>query len=179
MLMKVMLVDDEPFILQGLSVIIDWEKEGFEIVKKASDGEEALAYLRENEVDLIITDIRMPKINGIELLETVRNEKLSGAYVFILSGYNDFKYAQAAIRYSAMEYILKPVQKEQLLEDIRRVAAKKENMIQEEMDSRRMQRGYLLQNMTALLQGKGREQNITYVKENFAVGRGSGTFIYA
>lgn len=172
MLMKVMLVDDEPFILQGLSVIIDWEKEGFEIVKKASDGEEALAYLRENEVDLIITDIRMPKINGIELLETVRNEKLSGAYVFILSGYNDFKYAQAAIRYSAMEYILKPVQKEQLLEDIRRVAAKKENMIQEEMDSRRMQRGYLLQNMTALLQGKGREQNITYVKENFRCGQG-------
>ncbi len=90
MLMKVMLVDDEPFILQGLSVIIDWEKEGFEIVKKASDGEEALAYLRENEVDLIITDIRMPKINGIELLETVRNEKLSGAYVFILSGYNEY-----------------------------------------------------------------------------------------
>lgn len=95
-MMKVMLVDDEPFILQGLSVIIDWEKEGCEIVKKASDGQEALHYLRENEVDLIITDIRMPKINGIELLETVRNEKLSEAYIIILSGYNDFKYAQVA-----------------------------------------------------------------------------------
>lgn len=160
-MMKVMLVDDEPFILQGLSVIIDWEKEGCEIVKKASDGQEALHYLRENEVDLIITDIRMPKINGIELLETVRNEKLSEAYIIILSGYNDFKYAQAAIRYSAMEYILKPVQKEQLIENIRRVAKKRENMIQEEMDSQRMQRGYLLQNMTALLQGKGKEQNIS------------------
>lgn len=91
MLMKVMLVDDEPFILQGLSVIIDWETEGFEIVKKASDGEEAIAYLRENKVDLIITDIRMPKITGIELLETVREEQLSDAYIFILSGYNDFK----------------------------------------------------------------------------------------
>lgn len=55
MLMRVMLVDDEPFILQGLSVIIDWEKEGYEIVKKASDGREALDYLLENEVDLIIT----------------------------------------------------------------------------------------------------------------------------
>lgn len=129
MLMKVMLVDDEPFILQGLSVIIDWETEGFEIVKKASDGEEAIAYLRENKVDLIITDIRMPKITGIELLETVREEQLSDAYIFILSGYNDFKYAQAAIRYSAMEYILKPVQKEQLLESVRRVVAKTENKI--------------------------------------------------
>lgn len=172
MLMKVMLVDDEPFILQGLSVIIDWETEGFEIVKKASDGEEAIAYLRENKVDLIITDIRMPKITGIELLETVRAEKLSDAYIFILSGYNDFKYAQAAIRYSAMEYILKPVQKEQLLESVRRVVAKTENRIQEELDSRRMQRGYLLQNMTALLQGKGKEENLTYVRENFRCGQG-------
>ncbi len=172
MLMKVMLVDDEPFILQGLSVIIDWETEGFEIVKKASDGEEAIAYLRENKVDLIITDIRMPKITGIELLETVRAEKLSDAYIFILSGYNDFRYAQAAIRYSAMEYILKPVQKEQLLESVRRVVAKTENRIQEELDSRRMQRGYLLQNMTALLQGKGKEENLTYVRENFRCGQG-------
>ena len=172
MLMKVMLVDDEPFILQGLSVIIDWETEGFEIVKKASDGEEAIAYLRENKVDLIITDIRMPKITGIELLETVRAEKLSDAYIFILSGYNDFRYAQAAIRYSAMEYILKPVQKEQLLESVRRVVAKTENRIQEELDSRRMQRGYLLQNMTALLQGKGKEENLAYVRENFRCGQG-------
>lgn len=171
--MKVMLVDDEPFILQGLSVIIDWEQEGFEIVKKASDGQEALDYLRENEVDLIITDIRMPKVNGIELLETVRNEKLSEAYIFILSGYNDFKYAQAAIRYSAMEYMLKPVQKEQLLENIRRVAAKTENRIQEEIDSKRMQRGYLMQNMMALLQGKGKEQDINYVKENLRCGEGA------
>lgn len=173
MLMKVMLVDDEPFILQGLSVIIDWEKEGYEIVKKASDGQEALDYLKENEVDLIITDIRMPQINGLELLEKVRNEKFSEAYIIILSGYNDFKYAQAAIRYSAMDYILKPVQKDQLLENIRRVTKKRENMMQEEIDSQRMQRGYLLQNMMALLQGKGKEENLSYVKENFHCGSGS------
>lgn len=172
MLMRVMLVDDEPFILQGLSVIIDWEKEGYEIVKKASDGQEALDYLKENEVDLIITDIRMPQVNGLELLETVRGEKLSEAYIIILSGYNDFKYAQAAIRYSCMDYILKPVQKEQLLENIRQVAKKRENMMQEEMDSQRMQRGYLLQNMMALLQGKGKEQNLSYIRENFHCGEG-------
>ncbi len=172
MLMRVLLADDEPFILQGLSMIIDWEKEGYEIVKKASDGQEALDYLKENEVDLIITDIRMPQINGLELLEKVRTEKLSDAYVIILSGYNDFKYAQAAIRYSCMDYILKPVQKEQLLENIRRVTKKRENMMQEEIDSRRMQRGYLMQNMMALLQGKGKEQNVSYVKENFRCSEG-------
>ena len=55
--MKVLLVDDEPFILQGLSVLIDWRAEGFEIVKTASNGKEALDYLKENQVDLIIADI--------------------------------------------------------------------------------------------------------------------------
>ena len=119
----------------------------------ASDGQEALDWLRDSEADLIITDIRMPKINGVELMETIRNERLSNAYIFILSGYNDFKYMQAAIHYSAMEYILKPVQKEQLIESVRRVAAKTENRIQEEIDSRRMHRGYLMQNMMALLRG--------------------------
>ena len=142
------------------------------IVKKASDGREALDYLLENEVDLIITDIRMPQINGLELLEIIRNEKLSEAYVIVLSGYNDFKYAQAAIRYSCMDYILKPVQKDQLLENIRRIAQKRENMMQEEIDSQRMQRGYLLQNMMALLQGKGKEQDVSYVKENFRCSEG-------
>ncbi len=113
--MKAMLVDDEPFILQGLSVLIDWETEGYEIVKKASDGREALDYLRENNVDLIITDIRMPRLSGLELLETIRNENISDAYVIVLSGYNDFKYVRAALRHSCMDYILKPVQKEQLI----------------------------------------------------------------
>ncbi|MDE5931645.1 MAG: response regulator [Lachnospiraceae bacterium] len=167
MLMKAMLVDDEPFILQGLSVLIDWETEGYEIVKKASDGQEALNYLRENKVDLIITDIRMPQINGLELLEIIRKEKISDAYIIILSGYNDFQYAQAALRYSCMDYILKPVQKEQLIVNIRRATADKENTVREEIDNKRMHRGYLLQNMTALLQGKIQEQGLTYIKEHF------------
>lgn len=164
--MRVMLVDDEPFILRGLSVIIDWEAEGYEIVKKASDGKEALDYLKENEVDLIITDIRMPKINGIELLEMIRKENISDAYMIILSGYNDFKYAQAAIQYSCMDYILKPVQKEQLLKNVRQAAINKEITVKEEVDNKKMQQGYLLQNMARLLQGKAKESDLEYLKEN-------------
>lgn len=164
MLMKAMLVDDEPLILQGLSVILDWEAEGYEIVKKATNGEEALEYLRENEVDLIITDIRMPKVDGIELLETIRREKLSNAYMVILSGYNDFKYAQAAIRCACNGYILKPVQKDQLLSNVRQAAINRAATARREVDNRKMQRGYLLQNMAELLQGK--ETNLSYLKEN-------------
>lgn len=177
-MIKVMLVDDEPFILQGLSVVVDWAAEGCEIVKMASDGQEALDYLRDNEVDLIITDIRMPKMNGLELLETVRTGKISDAYVIILSGYNDFKYAQTAIRYSAMNYILKPVQKEELLDNIRRVTSDRRNTSEEEPVSREMQRGYLLQNMAALLQGKGKEQNLSYVRENLRCMTGGCRFLH-
>ena len=57
-LLKVLLVDDEPFILQGLKILIDWEQEGFEVVKTAANGEEALEYLRGEQVDLIIADIK-------------------------------------------------------------------------------------------------------------------------
>ena len=81
--MKVLIADDEPFILQGLSVLIDWEAEGCEIVRKATNGMEALDYLRQNSVDLVISDIKMPEMSGLELLEKIRTEKISDAY-FIL-----------------------------------------------------------------------------------------------
>lgn len=92
-MLKVLLVDDEPFIVQGLSVLLDWEKEGCEIVATAQNGAEALAYLKEHEADLVIADIKMPEMTGLELLETIRREQISNAYFVILSGYSDFSYA--------------------------------------------------------------------------------------
>mgnify|MGYP000798365077 CR=1 FL=1 len=65
-MLKVLLVDDEPFILQGIKVIIDWEKEGFEIVGTAGNGSEAVEFLKSNPVDLILADIKMPVMNGLE-----------------------------------------------------------------------------------------------------------------
>ncbi|MCR5508240.1 MAG: response regulator [Lachnospiraceae bacterium] len=121
-MLKVMLVDDEPFIMQGLSVLIDWEALGYEIVKCANDGGEAYEYLKNDKVDLIIADISMPVMTGLELLKKIREEKLSDAYFVILSGYNDFNYAQQAIRYSCMEYMLKPVSREELTGILKRVS---------------------------------------------------------
>ena len=74
-MLKVLLVDDEPYIVQGLTVLIDWEKEGYEIAATAQNGKEALDYLRNNKVDLIIADIRMPEMTGLELLEAIRKDK--------------------------------------------------------------------------------------------------------
>lgn len=97
-MLQVLLVDDEPFILQGLAMLIDWEKEGFTLAGTAANGLEAIAFLEKTQVDLIIADIKMPAMTGIELLEKIRAEHISDAYFIILSGYSDFEYARKAIQ---------------------------------------------------------------------------------
>ncbi len=170
--LKVLLVDDEPFILQGLTVLVDWEAEGFEIAGTASNGREALEYLKEQQVDLIIADIRMPVMTGLELLQTIRENEISDAYFIILSGYNDFRYAQKAIHYSCMDYILKPVQKELLVEILQRVLKEKEIVFKSEEDNRKMKRAYLAQNLIPLLRGKYEQSHLDYLKEALRLSEG-------
>ena len=142
-MMKVMLVDDEPFIMQGLSVLIDWEALGYEIVKMASNGGEAYEYLKKENVDLVIADISMPVMSGLELLKRIREEDISDAYFVILSGYNDFNYAQQAIRYSCMDYLLKPIDKSQLTDILKRAAKEREEKLLEE-SRQGVRRGHLI-----------------------------------
>lgn len=171
-MLRVLLVDDEPFIVQGLSRLLDWEKEGCEIVATAQNGAEALAYLRENEADLIIADIKMPEMTGLELLETIRREKISDAYFVILSGYRDFAYAQQAIRYACMDYVLKPVEKEVLTEIIRKAANMSATEIQRQEDKKQMERAYLARNVISLLLGKYDEINLEYVLNHMRLSGG-------
>ncbi len=119
---KVLLVDDEPFILQGLKAVIDWKKEGFEVVKSCANGLEAYNYLKESQVDVILADIKMPEMTGIELLRRIREEKISDAFFIVLTGFKDFTYIQTALRYDCMEYMLKPVEKTELVSVLRRIA---------------------------------------------------------
>ncbi len=172
MQLKVMLVDDEPFILQGLSMLINWEKEGCVIVKTAANGMEAYEYLKEHQVDLVLADIKMPVMTGLELLKRIRNEKISNAYFALLSGYADFSYAQEAIRYSCIDYILKPVAKDSLLELIQKVAGQKELNDKEETKRRKMQRIYLIRNLEALLRGNAESEVLEYVEENLPFSTG-------
>ena len=78
-MLKVIIVDDEQFIAQGLQALIDWNAAGYEVVAVLSDGQEALEYIKKLPVDLVITDVMMPKMTGLELVETVRRENLSNA----------------------------------------------------------------------------------------------------
>lgn len=171
-MLRVLLVDDEPFIVQGLSVLIDWNKEGYEIAATAADGREALSYLRENKVDLIVADIRMPVMTGLELLETIRREGISDAYFVILSGYSDFEYAKQAIRYQCMDYVLKPVEKEELLEILRKVDHMTADTRREEENQQKFEKAYLARNVMALLFGKYDRMNLEYVKNHMHLSEG-------
>ncbi len=135
-MLRVMLVDDEPFIMQGLSVLIDWEGLGYKIVKMAANGGEAYEYLKENSVDLIISDISMPVMSGLDLLGKIRQEGLSDAYFVVLSGYNDFDYARQAIRYTCMDYLLKPINKDELTDILKKVYEEGRMVKREEDDVR-------------------------------------------
>ena len=97
-MIKTLIVDDEPFIRQGLRVLIDWEKYGYEIVDEAENGLKAIEKIKEKEINLVITDIKMPEMDGLELIEYVsKNIKRKINYI-VLSGYCEFEYARQAIR---------------------------------------------------------------------------------
>jgi len=169
-MLKVLLVDDEPFILQGLQILIDWAAEGYEIAAALSNGKEALDFLRENTVDLILTDIQMPVMTGLELIDAIRKEKLSDARIAILTGYDDFSFAQKAIRYNILEYLLKPVQTDDMLALLRKVTRLEHDKVQDSEQQKKMEDAYLAQNVIALIKGKYDADNIEYVKRHMQLG---------
>lgn len=153
-MLKVLLVDDEAFIRQGLAVLIDWEKEGYYIAGETANGKEAVEFLRKEKVDLIISDIKMPEMNGIELLQMIREEKISTADYILLSGFYEFSYAKSAIRNNCSEYILKPVQKEELIDVVRRIKKRCEQTRIEEDRNREKEKALLDRNLMSLIWGK-------------------------
>ena len=171
-MLKVLLIDDEPFIVQGLAVLIDWSREGFEIAATAANGREALEYLQDHKVDLIIADIKMPVMGGLELLDVIRSEKVSEAYFVILSGYSDFAFARQAIQQNCMDYVLKPVEREELTAILRKVAQRSAVDRMDEQNQKKMERAYLERNVLAMLFGKHDGQNLEYVKRHMHLSEG-------
>lgn len=171
-MLKVLLVDDEPYILQGLSVLIDWEKEGFEIAGKAGSAREALAVMRQEQPDLVLADIRMPQMSGLDFMEEVRREGLSHAYFVIMSGYSDFEYARTALKYGCMDYLLKPISCEELIHVLRKVRALKEEEKRKERDDSLIAKEFFTRNMIALIRGKYDEENVECVRQYLGECRG-------
>lgn len=111
--MKVLIADDEAEVLKGLKHIIDWHSLGFTICGEASSGSETLQKIQILKPDLVLLDIRMPKITGLEIIQRSRDFHYQGHFI-ILSGYSDFSYAQTAVRLNVDNYLVKPVDEEEL-----------------------------------------------------------------
>ena len=120
---RMILIDDEAVILRGLKQLVDWEQLNIEIVGEATDGIEGLNIIQQLNPDIVISDIAMPNLNGIELLKTVHNEKI-GTKVIFLSGYQEFSYAKEAVKYGAEDYLLKPIGAKELEQVVEQVIIK-------------------------------------------------------
>ena len=128
-LYKIMLVDDEEEVRTSIIKKMDWRANGFEVVGDAENGRDALEKIEVLEPNVIITDIKMPYMDGLALTESIR-QKFPSIKVIIFSGFDDFSYAKEAIRLGVAEYILKPVNVDELTEILKKVRAKLDEEIE-------------------------------------------------
>ncbi|MFA9381005.1 MAG: response regulator [Acetanaerobacterium sp.] len=164
-LIQVMIVDDEPFIRQGLRMLIDWEENGYQIAAEASDGEEAVEKLQCMRVDLMIVDIRMPKMNGLELADYTRKHISQEIKIIILSGYYEFEFAKQAIHCDVNDYILKPIQKKELLQTLGNFAAEYRAMQTHKQSEGIREREVFAHHFAALACGRYDGTDLAYVQQ--------------
>ncbi|MFC5402961.1 response regulator [Cohnella soli] len=150
---KVLIVDDEEWIRDGLKTFVDWELMGFTVAGEAEDGNQAYKLVTELNPDVVLTDIRMPFCSGIEFMEKVRMLNNKVKFV-ILSGYDEFEYANAAINFGAFGYLLKPIIVDKLKSVFGRLKQEFDLLISE--DLKRKQTFKLLREefVTKLVHGK-------------------------
>lgn len=127
-MLRIVIVDDEPSVLEGLQILLGARREdGCEIAGQASDGIAAFPVIRDMKPDLVICDIRMPGLTGLELIEKVNSEITPAPKFIMLSGYNDFAYAKKALQSGALGYMTKPLDPEELENELARAAEIIEN----------------------------------------------------
>ena len=117
---KLILVDDETLLLESMASAFEWEKYGFSLAGTFLNAESAIAYMKENSVDVIISDIKMPGMNGVRFAAYVYNNYPDTAFV-IISGYESFEYAKEAMGYNVREYLLKPLSYDNITETLKKI----------------------------------------------------------
>jgi two-component system response regulator YesN len=120
MKLKFMLVDDEVIVLEGYKKLFDWEKRGFTIICEARDGISAVSLANQYRPDIILMDINIPILSGLDAIQKI-TEQIKDIGIIIVSGYDEFAYAQQAVRLQVADYILKPVKFEQLAVTLERI----------------------------------------------------------
>lgn len=134
---KILIAEDEEIIRRGVAKYIQLHTDRFDTIYEAEDGQDALDIILKYQPDIVLLDIQMPKMDGITIMKKLSKTKIQPLIV-ILSGYDEFKYAQNALRYGAKEYLLKPVRASDILECINELADKfldTESDLKEEFES--------------------------------------------
>lgn len=140
---RVMVVDDEFLVRLGLRTTMDWEAHGYKIVGEASNGKEALEMFDEADPDILLTDVKMPVMDGFTLIEEARKKK-KNLQVVILSHYDEFAYVQKALEFGATQYILKSEMNEQKLIDLlQRLSLREKAQAVEDTDKKTERENYL------------------------------------
>lgn len=161
----IVIADDEEELRKALIRRVDWKRAGFQVVGEAENGIEALELVEKLEPDLLLTDVRMPFMSGIDLARQVREIRPTMQIAF-LSGYDDFSYAQQAIRYNIISYMLKPVSASELTEELFKIRKKIDEKFAEftqqtKQQEQQSQTGFLMRLLLDPYQeddGAGREQ---------------------
>lgn len=151
-MIKVLIADDEPRIRRGIKSVINWENLEFELVGEAEDGEIALEIVKERKPDLLLLDICMPFLNGLDLIEEVK-KVLDNPIIIIISGHDEFNYAQTALRLNVFDYVLKPIDRENL----KMIIGKAKDEIIERRTQKEINK-FVINKL---------EKNTDYLKENF------------
>ncbi|WP_195321945.1 response regulator transcription factor [Streptococcus gordonii] len=120
---SIMIVEDEYLVRQGIASLVNYEQFGMQVISQAENGREAWQKFQDNPADILLTDINMPQMNGLELSKLVRDQAPKCHIVF-LTGYDDFDYARTAIKLGADDYLLKPFSKDDVEEMLAKVQTK-------------------------------------------------------
>jgi len=175
---RVLLADDEEYDLQGLQRFVPWAQLEMEVVASVNSGFAALDYIQNEAIDLLITDIRMPNMSGLELARKVL-EIWSDVQIVFISGYEDFQYAKQALALNACSYILKPVDDTELLSVLKNVKSRlDQNNIRKQTEMDYQQNAVIIKNqmMVELLTGAIHQEDITYIEEKYNMQCGDSPF---
>ena len=148
--LKVVLADDEDIIREGIFHSIQWGEMGFEVVGQADDGEQAIELVEKTMPDVIITDIRMPFINGLEFIERIKDiykDNYKNIHIIILTGHDEFQYAQKAIKLGVYDYVLKPLEPKYLMELLLKIKSNYMNRAEKESENTTLMKTQLIRDI--------------------------------
>lgn len=166
---KVMIVDDEPFVREGLKALIPWQEYGFEVHCEAENGLEAIDKFQRERPDVVIADVKMPKINGLDMIKYFRQTMKTRTKYIILSGYNEFEYARQAIRCGVVRYLLKPIDEDELIEALLDISEMLKREEREQKQKRFLYKASAGDIIKRLIRGEINNEILQIIKDHFGM----------